>query len=46
MMLRWKMRKNRIVGTAAIAEAAMSRFCGVPIAACQMPTFRVSRVGL
>ena len=30
MMLRWKMRKNTIVGTAAIAEAAMSRFGGLP----------------
>ena len=46
MMLRWKMRKNAIVGTAAMAEAAMSRFGGVPIMPCQMPTFRVSRVGL
>ena len=26
MMLRWKMRKNTIVGTAAIADAAMIRF--------------------
>ena len=46
MMLRWKMRKNKIVGTAAMADAAMSRFCGVPIAACQMPTFSVSLVGV
>ena len=46
MMLRWKMRKNTIVGTAAIADAAMSRFCGVPIAACQMPTLSVSLVGV
>ena len=30
MILRWKMRKNTIVGTAAMAEAAMSRFSGVP----------------
>jgi len=30
MMLRWKIRKNTIVGMAAIADAAMSRFCGVP----------------
>ena len=26
MMLRWKIRKKMIVGTAAIAEAAMIRF--------------------
>jgi len=30
MMLRWKIRKNTIVGMAAIADAAMIRFCGVP----------------
>ncbi len=29
MMLRWKIRKNTIVGIAAIADAAMIRFCGV-----------------
>src|ERR1700722_4839694 len=48
MMLRWKMRKNKIVGTAAIAEAAMSRFSGgpPPYEACQMPTFRVPLVGV
>src|ERR1700753_2053407 len=48
MMLRWKMRKKMIVGTAAIAEAAMIRFSGVPppYEACQMPTFRVSLVGV
>ena len=46
MMLRWKIRKNTIVGTAAIADAAMIRFCGVPYAACQMPTFSVSLVGV
>jgi hypothetical protein len=46
MMLRWKIRKKTIVGTAAMADAAMIRFCGVPYAACQMPTFRVSLVGV
>ena len=48
MIFRWKMRKNTIVGTAAIAEAAMIRFSGVPppYEACQMPTFRVSLVGV
>ena len=46
MMLRWKNRKKTIVGTAAMADAAMIRFCGVPYVACQMPTFRVSLVGV
>src|ERR1700689_5020306 len=46
MMLRWKTRKNTIVGIAAIADAAMIRFCGVSWEACQMPTFRVSLVGV
>src|ERR1700744_1780229 len=46
MMLRWKIRKNTIVGIAAIADAAMIRSCGVSWEACQMPTFRVSLVGL
>jgi hypothetical protein len=46
MMLRWKIRKNTIVGMAAIADAAMMRFSGVPYVACQMPTFSPSLVGL
>src|ERR1700755_3598514 len=45
-MLRWKTRKNTSVGTAAIAEAASTRFCGVVLAASKMPTFRVSRFGV
>ena len=31
MMLRWKIRKNTIVGMAAIADAAMMRFSGRPV---------------
>src|SRR6202034_2247671 len=46
MMLRWKIRKKTSVGIAAIADAAMMRFSGVPTVACQMPTFRVSLVGV
>src|SRR5580704_10490359 len=39
MMLRWKIRKNTMLGMAAIADAAMIRSCGVaPWAACQIPT--------
>ena len=30
----------------AMADAAMTRFCGAVIDACQMPTFSVSRLGL
>src|ERR1700685_2847967 len=46
MMLRWKIRKNTIVGIAAIADAAMIRSCGVSWEACQVPTFRVSLGGV
>ena len=47
MMLRWKIRKKTIVGIAAIADAAMIRFCVVaPLDACQIPTLRVSLVGV
>src|SRR5712671_7698750 len=45
-ILRWKTRKNTSVGTAAIAEAASTRFCGVVLAASKIPTFSVSRFGL
>jgi hypothetical protein len=45
-MLRWNIRKKTIVGTAAMAEAAMIRFSGVSAETCQMPTFSVSLVGL
>src|ERR1022692_3671918 len=46
MMLRWKIRKKTIVGSAAMADAAMIMFCGVVDTACQMPTLSVSRLGL
>src|SRR6185437_16227128 len=45
-ILRWKTRKNTSVGTAAIAEAASTRFCGVVLEASKMPTLSVSRFGL
>src|SRR6202044_1836494 len=45
-MLRWKIRKKIRVGTAAMAEAAMTRFTGVVWAAWVIPTLSVSRVGL
>src|SRR3954452_1785521 len=45
-MLRWKNRKKMSVGTAAMADAASTRFCWVVLAASKMPTFRVSRFGL
>src|SRR5580658_11358008 len=45
-MLRWKIRKKMIVGTAAIADAASTMFCGAVWDACQMPTFSVSLGGL
>src|SRR3984957_7623026 len=45
-MLRWKIRKKMIVGTAAIAEAASTMFSGAVWDAVQMPTFSVSLGGL
>ena len=44
-MLRWKIRKKMSVGTAAIADAASTRFCGVVLGRLQMPTFSVSLAG-
>ena len=34
------------MGTAAMADAASTRFCGVVLAASKMPTFSVSLFGL
>src|ERR1700733_8512742 len=44
-MLRWKIRKKMIVGTAAMADAAMMRFSGVVVAPV-IPTLIVSLVGV
>ena len=44
-MLRWKIRKKMIVGTAAIADAASTMFSGAVWDAVQMPTFSVSLAG-
>src|SRR5580692_13114315 len=45
-ILRWKIRKKMIVGTAAIADAASTMFSGAVWAASQMPTLSVSLGGL
>src|ERR1700739_3231671 len=45
-MLRWKIRKKMIVGTAAIADAASTMFSGAVWDAVQMPTFSGSLGGL